>query len=51
VARLAQLTAAMTKPYKNSTSSGVLRLTEDFFYPIAKEADYKWAEPKNEKES
>ena len=32
------MTAAMTKPYKNSTSTGVLRLTEDFFYPLAKEA-------------
>ncbi len=35
---LSGMTAAMTKPYKNSTSTGVLRLTEDFFYPLAKEA-------------
>ena len=35
---LSGMTAAMNKPYKNSTSTGVLRLTEDFFYPIAAEA-------------
>jgi len=35
---LSGMTAAMTKPYKNSRSTGVLRLTEDFFYPIAEEA-------------
>jgi predicted amidohydrolase YtcJ len=35
---LSGMTAAMNKPYKNSTSTGVLRLTEDFFYPIAEEA-------------
>lgn len=35
---LSGMTAAMNKPYKNSTSTGVLRLTEDFFYPIALEA-------------
>lgn len=35
---LSGATAAMNRPYKNSTSTGVLRLTEGFFYPIAKEA-------------
>lgn len=35
---LSGMTAAMNKPYKNSASTGVLRLTEDFFYPIAEEA-------------
>ena len=35
---LSGMTAAMNKPYKNSGSTGVLRLTEDFFYPIALEA-------------
>lgn len=35
---LSGMTAAMNKPYKNSSSTGVLRLTEDFFYPIAEEA-------------
>lgn len=35
---LSGMTAAMNRPYKNSTSTGVLRLTEDFFYPIAREA-------------
>lgn len=35
---LSGMTAAMNKPYKNSTSTGVLRLTEDFFYPISEEA-------------
>lgn len=35
---LSGMTAAMNKPYKNSGSTGVLRLTEDFFYPIAEEA-------------
>jgi predicted amidohydrolase YtcJ len=35
---LSGMTAAMKRPYKNSASMGVLRLTEDFFYPIAKEA-------------
>jgi len=35
---LSGMTAAMNKPYKNSSSTGVLRLTEDFFYPIAAEA-------------
>lgn len=35
---LSGMTSAMNKPYKNSTSTGVLRLTEDFFLPIAKEA-------------
>ena len=38
---LSGMTAAMTKPYKNSLSTGVLRLTEDFFYPIAGEAAEK----------
>lgn len=38
---LSGMTAAMTKPYKNSTSTGVLRLTEEFFYPLAKEAAMK----------
>ena len=35
---LSGMTAAMTQPYQNSTSYGVLRLTPDFFYPLAKEA-------------
>ena len=35
---LSGMTAAMREPYQNSTSTGVLRLTEDFFYPIAREA-------------
>jgi len=35
---LSGMTAAMNKPYKNSSSTGVLRLTEGFFYPIAFEA-------------
>ena len=35
---LSGMTAAMNQPYKNTTSTGVLRLTEEFFYPIAKEA-------------
>lgn len=35
---LSGMTAAMNKPYKNSSSTGVLRLTEDFFYPLALEA-------------
>jgi len=35
---LSGMTSAMNKPYKNSSSTGVLRLTEGFFYPIAKEA-------------
>jgi predicted amidohydrolase YtcJ len=35
---LSGMTAAMNKPYKNSVSTGVLRLTEPFFYPLAKEA-------------
>lgn len=35
---LSGMTAAMNKPYKNSGSTGVLRLTEDFFYPLALEA-------------
>lgn len=35
---LSSMTSAMNKPYKNSTYTGVLRLTEEFFYPIAKEA-------------
>ncbi len=35
---LSGMTAAMNRPYKNSASTGVLRLTEDFFYPIAKQA-------------
>lgn len=35
---LSSMTSAMNKPYKNSTYTGVLRLTEDFFYPIAKQA-------------
>lgn len=35
---LSGMTAAMNKPYKNSPSTGVLRLTEDFFYPVAKQA-------------
>jgi predicted amidohydrolase YtcJ len=35
---LSGMTAAMNKPYKNSTSAGVLRLTEEFFHPIAKQA-------------
>jgi len=35
---LSGMTSAVNKPYKNSTSTGVLRLTEDFFYPLAKEA-------------
>ncbi|HEX5152703.1 MAG TPA: amidohydrolase [Parafilimonas sp.] len=34
---LSGMTAAMSRPYKNSTSTGVLRLKEDFFYPVAKE--------------
>ncbi|NNV57333.1 amidohydrolase [Limnovirga soli] len=38
---LSGMTAAMNKPYKNSDSLGVLRLTEDFFYPLAKEAVIK----------
>lgn len=35
---LSGMTAAMKKPYKNSSSAGILRLNEEFFYPIAKEA-------------
>ena len=35
---LSGMTSAMNKPYKNSTSTGVLRLTEDFFFSVAKEA-------------
>jgi predicted amidohydrolase YtcJ len=35
---LSGMTAAMNKPYKNSASTGVLRLTEGFFYPVAKQA-------------
>jgi predicted amidohydrolase YtcJ len=35
---LSGMTAAMHKPYKNNSSTGVLRLTEDLFYPVAKEA-------------
>lgn len=35
---LSSMTSAMNKPYKNSTYTGVLRLTEEFFYPIAKQA-------------
>ncbi|HWB26410.1 MAG TPA: amidohydrolase [Chitinophagaceae bacterium] len=35
---LSGMTSAMNKPYKNSSSTGVLRLTEEFFYPIAKES-------------
>lgn len=35
---LSGMTAAMNKPYKNSGSTGVLRLTEPFFYPLAEEA-------------
>ena len=35
---LSGMTAAMMQPYKNSSSTGVLRLTENFFYPIAYEA-------------
>lgn len=35
---LSGATAAMNRPYKNTTSTGVLRLTEGFFYPIAKDA-------------
>jgi predicted amidohydrolase YtcJ len=38
---LSGMTAAMHKPYKNSTSTGVLRLTEPFFYPLAAEAAAK----------
>lgn len=38
---LSGMTAAMNKPYKDSTSTGVLRLTEPFFYPLAKEAASK----------
>ncbi|HRH48270.1 MAG TPA: amidohydrolase [Panacibacter sp.] len=38
---LSGMTAAMTDPYKNSNSTGVLRLTEEFFYPLAKEAAEK----------
>ncbi len=38
---LSGMTAAMNKPYKNSTSTGVLRLTEPFFYPLAEEAAAK----------
>lgn len=35
---LSGATAAVNRPYKNSSSTGVLRLIEGFFYPIAKEA-------------
>lgn len=35
---LSSMTSAMNKPYKNTNYTGVLRLTEDFFYPIAKQA-------------
>jgi len=35
---LSGMTAAMNRPYKNSASTGVLRLAKDFFYPLAKEA-------------
>jgi predicted amidohydrolase YtcJ len=38
---LSGMTAAMNKPYKNSSSTGVLRLTEPFFYPLAQEAAAK----------
>jgi len=38
---LSGMTAAMNKPYKNSTSTGVLRLTESLFYPLAEEAATK----------
>lgn len=38
---LSGMTAAVNKPYKNSTSHGVLRLTTPFFYPLAKEAAAK----------
>ncbi|HRH59383.1 MAG TPA: amidohydrolase, partial [Chitinophagaceae bacterium] len=38
---LSGMTAAMSKPYKNSSSTGVLRLTEDFFFPIATEGAEK----------
>jgi len=38
---LSGMTAAMNKPYKNSTSTGVLRLTEPFFYPLAQDAASK----------
>ena len=34
---LSGMTAAMSRPYKNSASTGVLRLKEDFFYPLARE--------------
>jgi len=34
---LSGMTAAMSRPYKNSASTGVLRLNKDFFYPVAKE--------------
>ncbi len=35
---LSSQTSAMNLPYKNSDYRGVLRLTEEFFYPIAKQA-------------
>jgi predicted amidohydrolase YtcJ len=38
---LSGMTAAMSKPYKNSASTGILRLKEDFFYPVAKETAAK----------
>lgn len=38
---LSGMTAAMNKPYKDSTSTGVLRLTEPFFYPLAQEVASK----------
>lgn len=38
---LSGMTAAMNKPYKNSISTGVLRLTAPFFYPLAEEAAAK----------
>ncbi|CAN5811463.1 amidohydrolase [soil metagenome] len=38
---LSGMTAAMNQPYKNSASTGVLRLTEPFFYPLVREAAAK----------
>lgn len=36
---LSGMTSAMNLPYKNSTSTGVLRLTEDFYFPAKEAAD------------
>jgi predicted amidohydrolase YtcJ len=35
------MTAAMSRPYKNSASTGVLRLKEEFFYAVAEETAAK----------